>query len=131
MMAIAATVKVRKPKNCGMTNQVSFCASTISRRLKESAILKILGARRDTVAGILGVEYAILGIVSGVMGIGLSCLLSWGVMKYLVKSQWNLYPTIMLWTLILSVVLTVLTGILSSLDVLKNKPMKTLRQADA
>jgi len=37
----------------------------------------------------------------------------------------------MLWTLILSVLLTVLTGILSSLDVIKNKPIKTLRQADA
>jgi putative ABC transport system permease protein len=106
-------------------------ASTKFRRLKESAILKILGARRDTVAGILGIEYAILGIVSGVMGVGLSCLLSWGVMKYLVKSDWNLYPAVMLWTLALSVLLTALTGILSSLDVLKNKPIKTLRQADA
>jgi len=106
-------------------------ASTKFRRLRESAILKILGARRNTVMGILGIEYAILGIVSGVMGVGLSCLLSWGVMTYLVKSDWNLYPSAMLWTLVLSVLLTVLTGILSSLDVLKNKPIKTLRQADA
>lgn len=106
-------------------------ASTKYRRLKESAILKILGARRNTVTGILGIEYAILGMVSGVMGVGLSCLLSWGVMKYLVKSDWNLYPSVMLWTVVLSVLLTALTGILSSLDVLKNKPMKTLRQADA
>jgi len=106
-------------------------ASTKFRRLKESAILKILGAKRNTVAGILGIEYAILGIVSGVLGAGLSCLLSWGVMTYLVKSDWNLYPLVMLWTLVLSVLLTVLTGVLSSLDVLKNKPMKTLRQADA
>jgi len=106
-------------------------ASTKFRRLKESAILKILGARRNTVTGILGIEYAILGIVSGVMGVGLSCLLSWGVMTYLVKSDWNLYPSAMLWTLVLSVLLTVLTGILSSFDVLKNKPIKTLRQAEA
>ena len=82
-------------------------------------------------AGILGVEYAILGIVSGILGLGLSCLLSWGIMTYIVKSGWNLYPTVMLWTLIISVLLTVFTGILSSLDVLKNKPMKTLRQANA
>ena len=65
------------------------------------------------------------------MGAGLSCLLSWGVMTYLVKSDWHLYPAVMVWTLVLSVLLTVLTGILSSLDVLKNKPIKTLRQADA
>ncbi|VAX32952.1 ABC transporter, fused permease protein, partial [hydrothermal vent metagenome] len=106
-------------------------ASTKYRRLKESAVLKILGASKNTVAGILGVEYAILGVVSGVLGLGLSCLLSWGVLTYLVKSDWNLYPAILLWTLVFSVLLTVLTGILSSLDVLKNKPMKTLRQTDA
>jgi putative ABC transport system permease protein len=106
-------------------------ASTKYRRLKESAVLKILGAKRNTVAGILGVEYAILGIVSGILGLGLSCLLSWGIMTYIVKSGWNLYPTVMLWTLIISVLLTVFTGILSSLDVLKNKPMQTLRQANA
>jgi putative ABC transport system permease protein len=106
-------------------------ASTKYRRLKESAVLKILGASKNTVAGILGVEYAILGVVSGVLGLGLSCLLSWGVLTYLVKSEWNLYPAILLWTLVFSVLLTVFTGILSSLDVLKNKPMQTLRQADA
>ncbi len=105
-------------------------ASTKYRRLKESAILKILGARRNIVMGILGIEYAILGIVSGVMGVGLSCLLSWGVMKYLVKSDWTLYPAVMFWTVVLSVLLTAMTGILSSLDVLKNKPVITLRQAD-
>ncbi|GJL79657.1 MAG: glycosyl transferase family 1 [Nitrospinaceae bacterium] len=106
-------------------------ASTKFRRLKESAILKILGARRKMVASILGVEYAILGLISGVMGAGLSCLLAWGVMKYMVKSEWHLYPSILLWTLFLSVLLTTGTGILSSLDVLKNKPFKTLRQADS
>jgi len=105
-------------------------ASTKYRRLKESAILKILGARRRMVAGILGIEYAILGMVAGVMGAGLSCLLAWGIMKYLVKSEWRLHPSALVGTLVLSVGLTTLAGILSSLDVLKNKPFKTLRQAD-
>lgn len=106
-------------------------ASTKFRRLKESAILKILGARRDRVAGILGIEYMTLGLVAGLMGIGLSMALSWAVMEYLVKASWNLYPGVMAWTLILGVLLTTLTGILSSLDVLKNKPLATLRKIDA
>lgn len=105
-------------------------ASTKFRRLRESAILKILGARRRTAAAILGIEYAILGMISGIMGVGLSCPLAWAIMKYMVKSEWNLYPAVLLWTLLLSAALTTLTGVLSSLDVLKNKPFKTLRQAD-
>jgi len=36
----------------------------------------------------------------------------------------------MLWTLVLSIFLTTFTGIISSLDILKNKPLKTLRQID-
>ena len=105
-------------------------ASTKFRRLKESAVLKILGAKRSRVAGILGVEYVTLGVVAGVMGVGLSMALSWAVMKYLVKADWHAHPQAMLWTLALTILLTTLTGILSSLDVLRNKPFKTLRKLE-
>jgi len=105
-------------------------ASTKYRRLKESAVLKILGAKRKTVAGILGVEYATVGVLASVVGIGLSSGLSWAVMKYFVKAPWHPRPEVMLWTLAFSIALTTLTGVISSLDVLKNKPLKTLRQVD-
>ena len=105
-------------------------ASTKYRRLKESALLKVLGARRDKIAGILGTEYATVGVLASVVGVGLSSGLSWAVMKYLVKAPWHPRPVVMLWTLALSIALTTFTGIISSLDVLRNKPLKTLRQAD-
>jgi putative ABC transport system permease protein len=105
-------------------------ASTKFRRLKESAILKVLGARRKVVAEVLGIEYLALGAISGVTGIGLSMALSWAVMKYLVKSPWHAHPTALVWTLVLALILTTLTGTLSSLDVLRNKPLQTLRKLD-
>lgn len=105
-------------------------ASTKYRRMKESAILKTLGASRRAVASILGYEYASLGIIAGVVGVGLSLALSWGVMEYIVEAKWNFRPTPLGWTLLLGVLLTTVTGILSSLDVLKNKPFQTLRQID-
>ena len=64
------------------------------------------------------------------MGVGLSMALSWAVMKYLIKADWHAYPQAMLWTLALTILLTTLTGILSSLDVLRNKPFKTLRKLE-
>ncbi len=106
-------------------------ASTKYRRMKESAVLKILGARRGKVARILGVEYATLGAVAGILGAGLSAALSWAVMKYLVKAGWHPYPGVLLWAIVLTVFGTTLTGILSSLDVLKNKPVRTLRSLGA
>ena len=105
-------------------------ASTKYRRLKESAVLKILGAKRNKIAGILGVEYATVGVLASIIGVGLSSGLSWAVMKYLVKAPWHPRLDVMLWTLALSIFLTTFTGIISSVDVLKNKPLKTLRQID-
>jgi len=102
-------------------------ASTKYRRLKESAILKILGAKRNKVARILGVEYSTIGVLASIAGVGFASGLSWAIMKYLIKAPWHPRPDVMLLTLAFSVVLTTLTGVISSLDILKNKPLETLR----
>ncbi|MFQ5673782.1 MAG: ABC transporter permease [Nitrospinales bacterium] len=105
-------------------------ASTRFRRLKESAVLKTLGARRGTVAAILGYEYAGLGAIAAFIGVGLSLALSWAVMRYLVKAPWTPHLAPLAVVFALAVPLTSLTGILSSLDVLRNEPLQTLRQVD-
>jgi putative ABC transport system permease protein len=51
-------------------------------------------------------------------------------MNYLVKAPWHPRLDIMIWTLVLSIAFTTITGIISSLDVLKNKPLQTLRHID-
>lgn len=106
-------------------------ASTKFRRLRESAILKILGARRKVVSSILGIEYATLGVISAFVGIGLAQGLSWAVMKYMIKSDWHVQPVTMAWAFWLAVLITVATGILSSLDVIRDKPLKTLRENES
>ena len=105
-------------------------ASTKFRRLRESAVLKILGARRKVVASILGIEYATLGVISALVGIGLSQGLSWAVMKYMIKADWHPQPFTMAWGFVFAVLITVATGILSSLDVIRDKPLKTLRGSE-
>jgi len=106
-------------------------ASTKYRRLRESAVLKILGAKRKMVASILGFEYAALGIMAALIGILLAQGLSWAIMKYMIKSAWHLQPGIILSAFCFGVVLTITTGILSSLDVIKNKPLKTIRETES
>ena len=103
-------------------------ASTKYRRLRESAVMKILGAKRKIVAMILGFEYATLGIMAALIGILLAQGLSWAVMKYIIKSTWHLQPGLILLAFGFSVMLTITNGILSSLDVIQNKPLKTLRE---
>ncbi len=103
-------------------------ASTKYRRMKETAVLKILGARRGTVVRILSTEYAVLGILAGLAGGGLSILLSWTVMKYLVKAPWHFHPVAIFSAIGLTVLAVVVTGILGSLDTIRNRPGKTIRQ---
>jgi putative ABC transport system permease protein len=105
-------------------------ASTKYRRLRESAVLKILGASRKVVASILGIEYATLGVISALAGIGLAQGLSWAVMKYIIKSDWHLQPVTIAWGFLFAVLITVATGILSSLDVIRDKPLKTIRDSE-
>ena len=105
-------------------------ASTKFRRLRESAILKILGARRKVVTSILAIEYATLGVISALVGVGLAQGLSWAVMKYMIKSDWHVQPATVAWAFCFAVLITVTTGVLSSLDVIRNKPLKTLRESD-
>jgi putative ABC transport system permease protein len=106
-------------------------ASTKFRRMKESAILKTLGAKRSVVASILGYEYAMLGVIAATIGVLLSTGLSWAVMEYIVKSDWHLRVVPLGWALLTAILLTTVTGIVSSLDVLRNKPVHTLRKVDA
>jgi putative ABC transport system permease protein len=103
-------------------------ASTKFRRLRESAVLKILGARRKVVASILGIEYIILGTIAALIGIGLAQGFSWAVMKYIIKSNWHVQPVTMAWAFGFAILITVATGILSSMDVIRDKPLKTLRE---
>ena len=105
-------------------------ASTKFRRLREAAILKTLGAKRRVVAGILGYEYATLGLVAALVGVGLSVALSWGVMSYIVKADWHLRLGPLGGAGLLAVLLTVATGLLASWDVLQNKPSLTFRKLD-
>ena len=105
-------------------------ASTQFRRLRESAVLKILGAQRKVVTSILAIEYAILGVISALVGVGLAQGLSWLVMHYMIKSDWHVQPASVAWAFCFAVLITVATGILSSLNVIRNKPLKTLRESD-
>ena len=104
-------------------------ASTKYRRLRESAILKTLGAKKSRVVFILGTEYAGYGIIAAFVGTGLSIALSWTVMRYLVQAPWSLYPKHLAGAFIIASTLTILAGLISSNDVIRKKPLLTLRQS--
>jgi hypothetical protein len=54
-------------------------------------------------------------------------VLTWGVSRYALDIQWRVFPAEHIGGVVLTGVLVAAIGVLSSLDVLRNKPLATLR----
>ncbi|HXH85577.1 MAG TPA: FtsX-like permease family protein, partial [Nitrospira sp.] len=111
----------------GGLGMAAALASTRYRRLYESVIFKALGATRGLIAGTFAAEYALLGLVGGVMATGLSSALSWLVLTYIFDLSWGLYPAVLLKGLGFTVVLALLVGWLSTYQILGQRPLAILR----
>jgi putative ABC transport system permease protein len=106
---------------------VGAVAMTKYRRIYEAAILKTLGASTRLVGGLLLVEYGMLGLIAGVVGASGGVMLSWAISRWAIELDWRLPWTEMGAGLVLTTVLVAFVGLLASLDVLRRKPLATLR----
>jgi len=102
-------------------------ATTRYRRLYESGILKALGATRILIAGSFAAEYAFMGAVAGLIGTMLASVLSWGVLYFIFDLPWSLQPAMLTSGLLLTVVLTLSVGFLSTFRILGQRPLAILR----
>jgi putative ABC transport system permease protein len=102
-------------------------AATRYRRLYESVILKALGATRGLIARTFAAEYALLGLVGGVLAVGLSSALSWLLLTYVFDLSWSLHPSVLVMGLASTVILTLSVGLLSTFRILGQKPLAILR----
>lgn len=102
-------------------------AATRYRRLYESVILKALGATRALIAGTFAVEYLLIGAAGGTLAVGLSGALSWLLLTYIFDLRWDLYPEVLASGLGLTMLLTLLVGLLSTFRILGQRPLAILR----
>lgn len=102
-------------------------AATRYRRLYESAVLKALGATRGLLIGSFAMEYLLLGIVGGAIGVGLASALAWALLRWVFELGWTLHPHVLLIGLGLTMVLTLIVGFLSTYRLLGQRPLSVLR----
>ena len=62
------------------------------RRSYESVVLKVLGVRRRDVVLIHAAEFALLGIVTGVIAAGAGTVTAWGVTTWVLEQDWVFLP---------------------------------------
>jgi putative ABC transport system permease protein len=107
-----------------LTGAVSM---TKFRRVYEAAILKTLGASSRLIAAMLLLEYGVLGAVAGTIGAAGAMVLSWAIARYALELAWEPSPMLTLAGIGATTALVAAVGVLASLDVLRHKPLATLR----
>jgi len=106
---------------------IGAVAMTKFQRVYEAAVFKTLGAKTRTIANMLALEYGVLGALAGLVGSMGAVALTWGVSRYALEIPWRIFPSEHAGGVAFTAVLVGAIGVLSSLDVLRNKPLATLR----
>ncbi|HEV2709429.1 MAG TPA: FtsX-like permease family protein [Edaphobacter sp.] len=111
----------------GIIILASSIAGTRYRRIKEVVVLKTLGATRRRIATIFSIEFAVLGLVAGVVGITCANLVAKVMlhrMDVVFHWQWGWSAVALVGT----AALTVATGWAASHRILGQKPLEVLRE---
>jgi putative ABC transport system permease protein len=106
---------------------VGAVSMTKFRRVYEAAILKTLGASSRLIAAMLVLEYGVLGAIAGTVGSLGAIVLSWAVARYALELPWDAAPAITIGGIVATSALVAAIGVLASFDVLRHKPLATLR----
>ena len=111
----------------GILILASSIAGTRYRRIREVVVLKTLGATRLQIATIFSIEFAVLGLVAGVVGIIFANVIARVLLHRMdVVFHWQWGWSIV--ALLATAVLTVATGWGASHRILGQKPLQVLRE---
>jgi putative ABC transport system permease protein len=102
-------------------------AMTRFQRIYEAAILRTLGATSRTLAAMLAFEYGLLGLLAGVIGSAGAAVLGWAAARFLLDIVWSAAPGVNVIGVAITGALVCAIGVAASLEVLRRKPLGTLR----
>jgi putative ABC transport system permease protein len=106
---------------------VGAISMTKFRRIYEAAILKTLGASNRLIASMLLLEYGVLGAMAGIIGALGAMALSWSLARFVLDLTWAATPLIAIGGIAATSLLVAGVGALASVDLLRHKPLATLR----
>jgi putative ABC transport system permease protein len=105
----------------------SSIASTRFRRIREVVVLKTLGATRARIAEVFSVEFAVLGLLAGIVGAIFANLLARVLLHRMqVTFHMSLIPITV--AVAGTALLAVVTGWVASFRILGQKPLEVLRE---
>jgi putative ABC transport system permease protein len=111
----------------GVMVLTSAVLTSHAQRIRESVLLRTLGASRAQIRQILVIEYLFLGALAAVTGLLLAVLASWALATFLFEVVFVPAGLPLVVALLLVSALTVLTGMLGSRGVTTRPPLEVLR----
>ena len=112
----------------GIVILASSIAGTRYRRIREVVVLKTLGATRPRIATIFSIEFAVLGLVAGFVGLIFANILARLLLLHQLHFDYRFQPWMNLGAWIATAALTIAAGWLASHRILGQKPLEVLRE---
>ncbi|HEY8613703.1 MAG TPA: FtsX-like permease family protein [Roseomonas sp.] len=97
------------------------------RRIRDAVVLKTLGATRAQIRRAWLVEFGLLGLVAGLVAAVVGTAASWGVTRFVMRTDWTFLPGTLAGTIILCVVLTLAMSYAGTALALRAKAAPLLR----
>lgn len=106
---------------------IGAAAAGVKARTYEAAVLKTLGADRATVLRSFALRSAILGAGAGLVAILAGALAGWGVMRFVMETDYSFEPLSALLIVAGGVFATLLAGLIFAWGPLASRPARVLR----
>jgi putative ABC transport system permease protein len=111
----------------GLTILASSIASTRFRRMQEAVVLKTLGATRMRIVRTFSVEFSVLGLLAGLVGVVFANLLT-RVLLHRLEASFHIEWGATVIALVGTAVLATATGWIASYRILGLRPLQVLRE---
>ena len=96
-------------------------------RLRDAVVLKMLGATRKTLVSAFVLEYALAGLATAIFALMAGTVASWFVITRIMNLQFENQPLVALATVGLSLLVTIVIGLVSTWSLLGKKAAPVLR----
>lgn len=111
----------------GMLVLAGAFAAGHRKRVYDAVILKVLGATRKDIFKVFLLEYALLGLLTSIIAAAAGWTASYLVITQLLEAKWINLPMTVLATILISVAVTLVFGLLGSWNALGEKVAPVLR----
>lgn len=127
-LAFAVRAAAAVASAAGLLVLAGAIAARSRQRMREAAILQVLGATRAQVLGAYGVEYGAVGVIAGTVGVLVGALAAWPIVTRVFEARWSVDWTAVASLALAAGALAAAGGLLAGLVALGRPPARTLRE---